>query len=1656
MGNQDQTGQSNNGKSEEKPEKPIIDLFLPAKFPGLKSTSRSVYEAICKELYRDQLHKQKPELKEGTLVGEGSFKIRIRCPGRKIRIRCPGPHKEQKPKEDIEPSTDAIAGILFSDKFTDRFARSNDDAYPVLAMMGGQLPLEKNFFRWGFASSLMGGTISRIIDDERDDQDAFVLLICGPDANDGLSTAFKNAFIGYGEHSRGKTIRIDKTILYAGEKSVPSDRSNEKGDPIVVRELKKLNDEIGKALTGVSKKNVKVSVVFHGYWSNYQTVISTVDSGLANWAEKRDPPHLYVDANYFLNIKRDKDTLDLKCPLECITGKQIGAENHFSLFAQEVVKLCKDAVASITVQPNNTERSRHAFRRYLKSCKFYETSFGTIFFRDDGELFMPLYRYVREKSGGDNPVQWKEIGRFKERDVIDRSSPVGVADLLAKTISHVDAFEAEDFSSVENVEDSKAFKTLIQTCVNSIAKVCLVKPERIGFWDLSCGTPQTLLGHKGATGVLELVKLLHSYGSCARQIKKRRYVQPIQINVVRKDINDNDTLRCYCLMFQDKGGKTIPRVEDVLGPNNATLQDKVADLKGIAKPLHEAFGNLKIDAGLKGSSPWTVWLALSQSNTYLNEVLCQRGESCVKEILTSGPESKCVKLAEGSVVVVKQDIVRGNLGIFIKDRLKDLRRERFEYVYCVPVAANEEGLRGCLTFPSREKLPLLDLQILSNCVTRIFQSIDAVIHRQEMLRANTRIAIGSIMSRNGSHNIGSHVLAALSHNVGTLPDDRILYQYIQHRMDYIATATTEFPRWSQPTMLVSNIMKEFLRQAHLLDYISRSEGLHAYKFQGHAVAAEQKDTIQIHVRRVDMWTKDDAIVVPKIKHEFIVYPRYDKSDEIGDIKADAIDFSEDLAVAIPGGTIGRHAFFTILENVIRNAAKHEWASAVRKSSSDDNMPHHLEIYVDFCDNYEEGTVSCLVWQKIVDSKRKGKPVANKDLIKNLRKKFRDRFFDDRGHLKRENWGIAEMRISAGYLIGCDIADVGALFKRKDEASAGNDGKLSKSGSAREIIRPVLVTENDAQYLGYRFELAMPKTLLVVFDREKNVLDREKNVLPAINAKCLKYGIEFRCKEDALSATSNSYSYVLFESNPLESERLRFPLRLVAPQSERHVAGYCGNLRQELKDLLSQQASDCQFFGLLENVYASWLKHIQGAFCGKAANLHPMLVLDLGKGGGGVGAGKSLVSDYDLCRFMFEHSFNAAVRSFLSAYKGASKEFVTLLAVICAKRNREIASARQLVAYGLGKDGVSIQEIQGILMRKRAVLQQQLDMWFEAEIAAGVVSWNEKTSEIIGAYWRCQLDGGKDVHKIGSSLSSLYSKSDFNCAVESFLSYLEDPILCQTESFLRKYEERICTLPEGFSEKGDNDVPAWNWEKRMNGDVKSLKILFTCNDSTKKDAKSKGDYCYFRHADPPGKVKGYCEPLSGSQGCLNVLTSFKRDVLELSNRDKGNLDLRNRVIQLMARLVETAKLQVLIVDERVRKFMDDHPEVGKLIKGIGIEVWDDNMKKVRKMFSHEGYRSRKQDGKQDGNDKILVIHQGIIDKLLGKHEDKNEVSQWLDRVEKSYRHVVITTGRGIPANIPDSARVLPYSAIESAILQRYPEKMILIDTIMNLLPINREV
>ena len=72
--------------------------------------------------------------------------------------------------------------------------------------------------------------------------------------------------------------------------------------------------------------------------------------------------------------------------------------------------------------------------------------------------------------------------------------------------------------------------------------------------------------------------------------------------------------------------------------------------------------------------------------------------------------------------------------------------------------------------------------------------------------------------------------------------------------------------------------------------------------------------------------------------------------------------------------------------------------------------------------------------------------------------------------------------------------------------------------------------------------------------------------------------------------------------------------------------------------------------------------------------------------------------------------------------------------------------------------------------------------------------------------------------------------------------------------------------------------------------------------------------------------------------------------------------------------------------------------------------------------------------------ILIIHQGILEKLLGS--DKDEIGKFINELKDKIPFIVITSGRGSPSTLPEDGKLLAFSNIESFLLKTYPEKFLL--------------
>ena len=1020
-----------------------------------------------------------------------------------------------------------------------------------------------------------------------------------------------------------------------------------------------------------------------------------------------------------------------------------------------------------------------------------------------------------------------------------------------------------------------------------------------------------------------------------------------------------------------------------------------------------------------------------------------------------------------------------------------------------------------------------DISFLSIVCNRICGTYYYNWHILNLKNANTKSAIGSIMSRNGSHNIGSHVLAALSHNVGTLPDDRVLYQYIQQRMDYIATVTTDFPTWTQPTMFVADMMKTFLSQRHLLDHIVESEGLHAFQFQNPNMTDEeweaQENCVKIHVRKVDGNEKKDFIKYEKDKREA------------------EINLTNDVALAIPGGIIGEHAFYTILENIIRNAAKHSWSTIKQRQISENEIElkyNNLDLFIDFEEKDDEvkfNVYAKLPMAQVVVEKSKAddklcqKVIASEQLTKwkekfddvgvvkameenefkelpdyeqeqvklhltNLKddplKKWVDRydkqggltsdeqkefdslaihhkqqvmlarpFIDSQGALRRENWGMAEMKISAGYLAGESIEAIGGIGDKK-----GSNEIITPRIKSKKVKRKCLesgekVTEIEVEelYLGYEFSIAKPKEILIIVAEE---LNREGNDdgwgRENIRNELKNHGIFVKTVGEIKQEKRLNYRYVvhynareLFDKNYHVKDDVLLPFRMLsgADIEDERLKRFIPTIQiDELKKCFGENAKASKN-EIQKLVYNAYLKHLLGQIGIAEQRIGLLVSINENEKAGG----NSLISDADILELMLEQNFAVCV----DQYKAFAANEDNRKIIKCLESIRHRSSAKDKVIKFKHLSNKTIREL--IAQRMCDWAGKSNDSWIPiVEHLRKKYFVSDAKSETSN---ELKLSNNEISVDFAESVNSLLQKHP----IDDFIRYVES-IFENTKKLFKQYEEQIVTLPSGYKINTASEVKQGDEASGEEVTLDGVEIVINIEGVENRNSHWIG---YRRHAHTIDGCKSlYVEPLSGTQTYLSQLTKVK-----------DNLGLQMR-------LIENGLMRILVLDERVAKFLREHQkEVGPYYKSMNINVIDDKWVEAGSnedsaldgfftgytnevSAALEGYAKVPNDDESSkklediknnyfSEIDILIVHQGILDKWFTDLKSVEGMKHLLEGFKRLVKYVVVTTGRGTPENIPEEAHLLPFAVVESTLFKKYPEKLILTDTIMNVLPIGKK-
>lgn len=425
----------------------------------------------------------------------------------------------------------------------------------------------------------------------------------------------------------------------------------------------------------------------------------------------------------------------------------------------------------------------------------------------------------------------------------------------------------------------------------------------------------------------------------------------------------------------------------------------------------------------------------------------------------------------------------------------------------------------------------------------------------------TRAAISQVMARNMSHNIGSHVLSKLlkddqikqiffknkgkddGDKVQNLDDinailtnNKLFYQclnalkdidikkndeictpsesdkkeketnesllayffdYLKARMDFLADVTTSTPVMENAKGLYNDMVKPFIKNRVLNDRIS---GLDKFYYK-------------ITVCKPDS-TKNNGNSCESVTEKTKCSYRVD------DINSN----HNDIQLSIPNDVLGVQAFYTILENIIRNTAKHgtkpfkkekqngsevgvempfeftiKVEDALQKFADYQNYNSKTDLHLDeyYCisifDNcdlnteteinlseytteddkkkteiYEAKTIEEVKKNRIIKIKKVDKLVIDQNFILNKS------ILED-NQLRHGGWGLIEMDASAAYLRKIDVELIDS-----DEYSITDFYGVSPVTEDNQLCIYQAYAEQD-KYLGYRFFIRKPQEILIVGD-----------------------------------------------------------------------------------------------------------------------------------------------------------------------------------------------------------------------------------------------------------------------------------------------------------------------------------------------------------------------------------------------------------------------------------------------------------------------------------------------------------------------------------------------------------------------------------------------
>jgi signal transduction histidine kinase len=564
----------------------------------------------------------------------------------------------------------------------------------------------------------------------------------------------------------------------------------------------------------------------------------------------------------------------------------------------------------------------------------------------------------------------------------------------------------------------------------------------------------------------------------------------------------------------------------------------------------------------------------------------------------------------------------GRLGVLLSVYAYLSQNKEHSYNYFIRPQIHHSLYSGLLLLTASDVLTSEQYAITLLIVSLVFSETLA----QNVRQLARRSAIAAVMARNMSHNIGSHVLVnlvtpkqvsglrdtptaptrsadgqrlrALLVDVGELVDLAELNQgggadvadkwknyqiaslnsYLKSRMDYLADLATSAPTLQNNALLARQVLGFFVRNKPLVNNIS---GI---------------DEFEYSIKAFDCTNGRPGLPL-----------RLEDCEE---------HEKHDMTLAFPNDVLGHQAFYNILENLIRNVAKH---------GSPEGVPVVFRIEISKC-KHDDSLYEVLVYDSIpkgdpeirgIDRPRMAELTAcakslnkeeprdvedveykeyqrgkhpNLELLKacaeclgkeitevteieyqvyRLNTLINDGVIGQDGRLRKSAWGLIEMDVSAAYLRKISPNEVDEEKYNLVLGSGSCEGEMQQAEN-KPSVSILKAAVSPINSLGYRFHMLKPANYLVVGE------------YGGLHPDLMKSGIKVVTRTD-LEASGEIYPHeFLLTDEEIDSElQTSLPIRQIRVDQSEGMRGY---IEMALKDAdpLPRMA---------EIVWGRWIQYI---------------------------------------------------------------------------------------------------------------------------------------------------------------------------------------------------------------------------------------------------------------------------------------------------------------------------------------------------------------------------------------------------------------------------------------------------------------------------------